>query len=668
MTIMGFQPQPRAEHAQHETNEPAAPEKAPQPQAGPGMRQMLALGRPTPQQVNQLLLQYPAEQSAMVVHAHQHFGNAFVSQIFAERTRQPEQAGEVVDAPPAPPPGAEAVAPATMQVEVDEAGAARELIAGGMSDENQLTNEVYWRRYPAQRGIKLKSGSPEAQEWLRVRNQQVRPALVESRPSPETAVAHKPPQPPAPALPEAAPTPATKPPPRSAAPPEVEPAPTAPPKHEAPQAPPAPAVVTAPAGPAPTTTGGGPAQSGPVVDTQPTPEPTPEPKQAAQPTTEHVDVKSIDTTPEEAGVLNGIRASVKRLDPKWVLGLQAKLQVKNATGVFNTETLRAVRGAAGEPKLSAAAILKESFLQGLHEGEPYMEGDVLGKLNQAPKAGATTPADRTAQDMGYASHAAWKATWVDITLLGKTLGPGHPHLAARVRAADAFLKERHPGMDVATIRKTIGWDGSGNGAYDTDAAKGEAHQHTMGLAIDVEKAQNPYIFRGKTKHDGDEADDWYEKFFKHACKVYGGEPITAANMMAWSKEMSTEELFEKIHATSEATRQYLELAHKDDETIEATLLKAGYKPSEVKAEVGKVKARNKVFHNPKRKQTEAKAITNISEELLLALRDAAGLAWGGVEMSGNENGDFMHFDCRNDPFGKAVYDHARKNKKAAKAD
>lgn len=55
-------------------------------------------------------------------------------------------------------------------------------------------------------------------------------------------------------------------------------------------------------------------------------------------------------------------------------------------------------------------------------------------------------------------------------------------------------------------------------------------------------------------------------------------------------------------------------------------------------------------------------------EPLLALRDAAGLAWGGVEMSSNENGDFMHFDCRNDPFGKAVYDHARKNKKAAKAD
>jgi hypothetical protein len=38
----------------------------------------------------------------------------------------------------------------------------------------------------------------------------------------------------------------------------------------------------------------------------------------------------------------------------------------------------------------------------------------------------------------------------------------------------------------------------------------------------------------------------------------------------------------------------------------------------------------------------------------VALRDVAGLAWGGTEMSTIQNGDFMHFDCRNDEFGKAV--------------
>jgi hypothetical protein len=48
---------------------------------------------------------------------------------------------------------------------------------------------------------------------------------------------------------------------------------------------------------------------------------------------------------------------------------------------------------------------------------------------------------------------------------------------------------------------------------------------------------------------------------------------------------------------------------------------------------------------------EANTFTTHSQELLVALRDVAGLSWGGAEMSSNENGDFMHFDCRQDGFG-----------------
>lgn len=40
---------------------------------------------------------------------------------------------------------------------------------------------------------------------------------------------------------------------------------------------------------------------------------------------------------------------------------------------------------------------------------------------------------------------------------------------------------------------------------------------------------------------------------------------------------------------------------------------------------------------------------------MIALRDVAGLSWGGTEMSARENGDFMHFDCRDTEFGRAVY-------------
>lgn len=51
---------------------------------------------------------------------------------------------------------------------------------------------------------------------------------------------------------------------------------------------------------------------------------------------------------------------------------------------------------------------------------------------------------------------------------------------------------------------------------------------------------------------------------------------------------------------------------------------------------------------------------------MIALRDVAGLAWGGTEMSMIENGDFMHFDCRLTDFGHSVYRAgAAAHKKAA---
>jgi hypothetical protein len=64
---------------------------------------------------------------------------------------------------------------------------------------------------------------------------------------------------------------------------------------------------------------------------------------------------------------------------------------------------------------------------------------------------------------------------------------------------------------------------------------------------------------------------------------------------------------------------------------------------------------------------DAKQATNLTQELLIALRDVAGLAWGGTEMSMIENGDFMHFDCRLTDFGQSVYlAGAAAHKKAAK--
>jgi hypothetical protein len=59
---------------------------------------------------------------------------------------------------------------------------------------------------------------------------------------------------------------------------------------------------------------------------------------------------------------------------------------------------------------------------------------------------------------------------------------------------------------------------------------------------------------------------------------------------------------------------------------------------------------------------QATGLMQHSMDMIVALRDVAGLAWGGTEMSAVENGDFMHFDMRFDgAAGSAVYAFAQNN-------
>jgi hypothetical protein len=187
------------------------------------------------------------------------------------------------------------------------------------------------------------------------------------------------------------------------------------------------------------------------------------------------------------------------------------------------------------------------------------------------------------------------------------------------------------------------------------------HPHAMGHAIDIDPGQNPYFF----DHSQPNAGFWVELFehlFQHATKLYGGSPLTASTMMQWSKEMSTEELFQRIKTTSNSFAKLLELSTRNEHAsdreeptgeISTALAKAGYKDDALKTATHEVAVANHHFHQQEGRKN-AKQATNLSLELVIALRDVAGLSWGGTEMSGIENGDFMHFDCRGTDFGERV--------------
>ncbi|MFZ5476538.1 MAG: hypothetical protein ACOZNI_07140 [Myxococcota bacterium] len=391
-----------------------------------------------------------------------------------------------------------------------------------------------------------------------------------------------------------------------------------------------------------------------------------------------------ETTAAEGAALNAGRDASTRVNPTWLYDVQVALgvDVAHQTGAFNTPTLRAMRAHVGDPKLTAASALQGKALKKLRllaTGEPTLTSvHTQRERSDEADADATTPADAAAQGAGYASWADWKEDWKSTKLLGKSV-TGHPVLLARVEAADAWLRRKHTGKSDEEIRAAIGWDGAITGPYDTDITKGKSHLHTMGLALDIEPGDNPWIFRGKkdrrsakdkaAKGAALESDDWYERFFEICTQMYGGTALTASQLHQTGKEKSTEELYAVIAGTNEAVKRYLALAKLSDAEIEAELLLHGYAAAGIDKEVAAVKSRAAIFHDAKREQADDDQIMDMSQDMVTALRDAGGLAWGAADISGNENGDFMHFDCRNDGVGRKVYNAgaAAQKKKAEEA-
>ena len=393
---------------------------------------------------------------------------------------------------------------------------------------------------------------------------------------------------------------------------------------------------------------------------------------------------SGETTASEGAALNAGRDASTRVDPTWLLAVQVALGVDaaNQTGAFNTPTLRAMRAQVGDPKLTAASALRGRALEQLKtlaSGAPLLKSEFTQReRNDSADADATTPADAAAQGAGYGSWAKWNKDWKTTKLLGMPVN-GHPILLARVQAADAWLRRKHAGKSDEKIREDIGWDGKITGPYDTDPSGGKSHLHTMGLALDIEPGDNPWIFRGKSdrrsavdkqaKGKKLESDDWYELFFAICAKMYAGAPMTASSLHTMGQERSTEELYASIAGTNEAVKKYLALAKQSDAEIQVELLLHGHAAAGIDKEVAAVKARAGIFHNPDREQADDDQIMDMSKDMVTALRDAGGLAWGAADISGNENGDFMHFDCRNDGVGRKVINagQAAQKKKAEDA-
>ena len=451
-------------------------------------------------------------------------------------------------------------------------------------------------------------------------------------------------------------------------------------------------------------------------------------------------IDSIQTKPNEALVLNKLRDDSRRFNPDFMLALQTRLGVSNKSGAFNTETLRklleqspqlaSVKLLANPQQAASAASLilanKGNWLAAPErdakapagaDAKPPIEAIAFTETGTAwgPEHGARSTtvgadpkenrADRVAHTLGYASYEAYhNSLHPSTTFLGQKLDGGnssaraHPAVTGRLAIAEKWLRQRHPTIkDDKDLREKVGWFNGGNAAYGDRAEQiGEnadkgvnfavgVHMHSYGLAIDIDPGHNPYVLGDPQYWNAN-----MEMHLRRAAQLFGGEAITSKKLEAWSRTLSSEELFAKVEKVSDSLHQYLDLPNTvqlDPELTEPTKDPKQKAAQHKAADDVKEKALAKVFaakgYSPEQalragkdlldfategreKQAELGAVwkrvgrqdsdklTTHSQDLVVALRDVAGFAWGGTEMSTTENGDFMHFDLRNTQYGETV--------------
>ncbi|HET9622924.1 MAG TPA: hypothetical protein VFP84_16240 [Kofleriaceae bacterium] len=408
------------------------------------------------------------------------------------------------------------------------------------------------------------------------------------------------------------------------------------------------------------------------------------------------------TKPAEGEILNKIRLDNRQIDPASLRVLQNRLGIKNVTGAMNTETLRKLM--QDHHPFSVEALLSGKMLGAdltilTRAGNGYgAHGDGHTLRDNSPVAEGEHKADAMARVAGFADYAEMKASFVTLELFGQPLGRGLPFLAQRLKLADAYLRQRIPEADGVTDQKKLKaiaqeklqWDGSGNGAYADnleDIAKASggrygAHFHASGLAIDINPSKNPYVFvlgsmtttDSKTKKIERTIDGVLADHLRYAAQIYGGEEVTPTTMMDWSKHLSSEELAAKIDMVSHSLNLYLTLCETGtDDEIKTRFRNAGYAPDKATELViaarkfGKKAPDTRRYWQDNLGRDRATGLTTHSMDMIVALRDVAGLSWGGTEMSEGSSGDFMHFDCRGTDVGKKLFAFAMHNRGAERA-
>jgi hypothetical protein len=346
---------------------------------------------------------------------------------------------------------------------------------------------------------------------------------------------------------------------------------------------------------------------------------------------------------------------------------------------------RQADGKAGESTLDSLGLVTRTGLNSVDQPNAR----ALERLRRvAGRVASDTRAEFT--------HSTWYSHMVNPTFLGHRFHNGiHVVLARKLRIAERHLLTlpSYAGLTPVELGRALGISEEHKGARPTAAT---ASMHTFGLAVDIRYGGNPWIAGQHVDRDASgpspvgqvtiAANRAFIRAANRAALLISGVQVdvTSAFLHRLSRR-STGDAYDELFRRDADLRAYLR-AGADRPALEARILErqraatpgvlnAGEPPAAAAERwarliatdladlsLGPTRARNargdevSVAQSNFTGRDPRNGFLNLHRDLVLALRDAAGLAWAAIDIGPSESGDVMHFDDRRAGIGKTLYE------------
>ena len=307
-----------------------------------------------------------------------------------------------------------------------------------------------------------------------------------------------------------------------------------------------------------------------------------------------------------------------------------------------------IDGLAGEATLDSLGFVKRKGLRSVAQPHAGAVKQLRRKKIERLTGGEFTAAD-------------WFEHMMNPSFLGWRFKSGvHLVFVRKLRLAERWLLSlpRYRGKTPAELGRALGFDETNEEHKGGRPHTSSASMHTFGLAADVRYTGNPWI-----------KDEPFTSAFKRSALLMSGAAIPYRTVQAYLHSLgadpreTTGSIYRTLHSRDAAFRAYLRLS--DDlpglqrvleqrraagtagvfaSSGETNAAAATRWQRTIRKDLADLRGKGSPFLPGGRDPRNG--FLNLAEDLVVALRDRACMAWGAVDFGPKASGDVMHFDLR----------------------